>query len=288
MRHRFGCLTLILSLAACVDAGEQRAAEWGCGPVQGLAAVTGEKSPAWIFVGELTETAEAPAALADIACHVATDGHKLFVGVTDYAGGATDAETKMLASLDTMIAKGAPIVVGHLGGSERLPIGYNKTQAEKVRARRLSQQVAAAGAKRALLLVPHAEAIVAPIDPVGERFVGFTPMPVFLEGGVVSLEIAPYPTGIATGPEIRIYAEAKDGFDGLLALSSLTHPSLTLVLPERASVSTEAQESGPPGPDDKPRPMPTFNFGNISPITEEEYQALYDQVLQSIPDRAPN
>lgn len=287
MRHRFGCLTLILSLAACVDAGDQRAAEWGCGPVQGLAAVTGEKSPAWIFVGELTETAEAPAALADIACHVATDGHKIFVGVTDYAGGATDAETKMLASLDAMIAKGAPIVVGHLGGEGELQsITHDKTKAEKVRASMLAQQVAAAGAKRALLFVPHADAIVAPIAPVSERFPGFTPMPVFLEGGVVSLEIAPYPTGLATGPEIRIYAEAKDGFNGLLALSSLTRPRLALVLPEPAP--TEQHEGGPPGPNDKPPPVPTFNFGNISPITEEEYQALYDQVLQSIPDRAPN
>lgn len=285
MRGRLGFL--LLALAACAEAPADRlAAEWGCGPVQGLEAVTGDKSPAWIFVGELTETVEAPAAIADIACHVATDGHKLFVGVKDYAGGATDAETKMLASLDAMIAKGVPIVVGHIG--DGLSITRDRTEAEKVRARRLVQQVAASGAKRALLLVPYADAIAAPIAPIDERFAGFTPMPVFLEGGVVSLEIAPYSTGLATGPVITIYAEAKDGFDGLLALSSLTRPSLALVLPEREPVSTEPNESGPPGPNDEARPVSAFNFGNISPITEAEYQALYDALLRAIPDRAPD
>lgn len=292
MRRRFGCLTLtptlalFLALAACVDARDQRAADWRCGPVQGLEALTGERSPAWIFVGELTETAEAPAAIADIACNLATDEHKLFVGVTDYAGGATDAETKMLASLNAMIAKGAPIVVGHIG--ESLSITRDRTNAEKSRARSLAQQVAASGANRALLFVPRADAIVTPIAPIGERFAGFTPMPVFLEGGVVSLEIAPYATGHRTGPEIRIYAEARNGFDGLLALSSLTRPSLALVLPERKAEPAEPQESGPPGPDDQMRRVPTFNFGDISPITEAEYQALYDEVLQAIPDHAPD
>lgn len=290
MRYRFGWLTGVLAqvmvLGACVDAGNQRAAEWGCGPVQGLGAVTGEKSPAWIFVGELTETAEAPAAIADIACHLATDGRKLFVGVTDYAGGATDAETKMLASLHDMMAKGAPIVIGHIG--DGLAITRDRTKAEKDRARRLVQQVAVSGAKRALLFVPHAAAIDAPIASIGERFAGFTPVPVFLEGGVISLEIAPYATGLTTGPEITIYPETKDGFDGLLALNILTRPKLALVLPEPKPEPPEPQETGPPGPDDKVRHVPTFNFGNISPITEEEYQALYEEVLQAIPDREPD
>ena len=119
VRLGFGCLALALTLSACAeDKAARFAADWGCGPVDGLEAIKGDKAPAWVLVGEFTETSEAPAATADIACHLATDGRKLFVGVSDYFGGATDAETAMLDDLKAMIARGAPIVIGHLGGED--------------------------------------------------------------------------------------------------------------------------------------------------------------------------
>ena len=284
-RLGFLVLVLVLVLAACTEAPSDRlAAKWGCGPVKGLEAVTGTPSPAWILVGELTETAEAPAAIADIACHLATAEHKLFVGVTDYAGGATDAEEKMFASLNAMIAKGAPLVVQHLVDAERIPISNNKTEAEKARGVALTRQVAASGARRALLFVPHADAVTEPVAPISERFTGFTPMAAFLAGGVISLEIAPYPSGLKTGPEIRLYPTTQAGFTGLLTLTSLTRPSLAVVLPRRDPQIQELDEAAPA---EVPPPV-SFNFGNISPITAQEYQDLYDQLLHAIPDRAPD
>jgi len=283
MRWRLGFL--MLAVAACTEAPAERlAAKWGCGPVKGLEAVTGAPSPDWLFVGELTETAEAPAAIADIACHLATDERKLFVGVTDYAGGATDAEGKMLASLDAMIARGAPLVVEHLVGAEQTPISHNKTEAEKARGRALTRQVAASGARRALLFVPHADAVTEPVAPVSERFTGFTPMAAFLAGGVISLEIAPYPSGLKTGPEIRFYPTTQAGFTGQLTLTSLTRPSLAVVLPGRVPQIQESDEAAPA----EAAPPVSFNFGNISSITTQEYQDLYDQLLDAIPDRAPD
>lgn len=201
MRWGFGCLAVTLAVSACSeDKAERLAADWGCDRVEGLEAISGDKAPAWILVGEFTETSEAPAAFADVACNLATDGRKLFVGVSDYIGGATDAETRMLIELNAMIAKGAPIFVGHTGSDDHPYITRDRSETEKAWARRLAQKVSAAGASRALLLVSRTDAIAYPIPPSGDRFAGYSPMPVFLRGGVVSLEVAPQPAAAAHGP----------------------------------------------------------------------------------------
>jgi len=109
---RLGIGLLMMATLACPGCSDsdsaRRAAEWGCGPVGGLEAISGEQMPDWLIVGELTETRDAPAAFADIACNLATDEHMLFVGVAEYFGGATDAEQHMLKQLEAMIARGAP------------------------------------------------------------------------------------------------------------------------------------------------------------------------------------
>ena len=284
VRLGFGCLALVLTLSACAeDKAARLAADWGCGPVDGLASIMGDKALAWVLVGEFTETSEAPAAIADIACHLATDGRKLFVGVSDYFGGATDAETAMLVDLKTMIARGAPIVIGHLGAEDHAYSVRDRSKTEKAWAGVLTGKVAAAGAAHALIFVSRTEAIAEPIAPDGERFAGYSPMPVFLKGGVVSLEIASQPAVGASAPAIRLYPAIRDGFAGELVLASLTHPGLAVVLPK---LDAQIQESDEAAPTEDPPPV-SFNFGNISPITTDEYQVLYDQLLQAIPDRAP-
>lgn len=289
MRWGLGCLALALGVSACAeDKAVRLAADWGCGPVEGLEAITGDKAPAWVLVGEFTETSEAPAAFADVACNLATDERTLFVGVSDYIGGATDAETRMLMDLDAMVAKGAPIIVGHTGGDDHPYIVRDRSKTEKAWARGLAQKVSAAGASRALLLVSRTDAIAEPIPPDGDRFAGYSPMPVFLKGGVISLEIAPQPAAGAYGPAIRIYPAMRDGFDGQLALSSLTRPRLALVMPldRSASESRDAAEAEdteiPPAIDLEDQMLLRPEDDPVSPITEAEYQEIFDHLIEGL------
>jgi hypothetical protein len=232
MRLGFGLASAVLALAACSDRPAELATQWGCGPVEGLKAVS---DSAWVLVGEFSETSEAPAAIADIACNLATDERKLFVGVSEYVGGASDAETRLLEELDGMIAKGAPIIVAKIGGEERPYAVHERSKAEKAWAGALTGKVRATGAARALLLVPRVDAMARAIPPAGDRFAGYDPMPTFLEGDVVSLEVAANPIPGAPGPAIRINREMKDGFHGQLALQSLTRPMIAVAIPETAT-----------------------------------------------------
>jgi hypothetical protein len=239
MRSGLGFLAIIaLGAAACSDdRAVAFAAKWGCGPVEGLAAIRGDAAPAWLLVGEFTETNEAPAAIADIACHLAADGRPLFVGISEYLGGATDAETAMVASLEDMIVKGAPLIVVRIGGEDHPYTVHDKSRAEKSWAEALMRKVSDAGAARSLLLLPHASAIAEHIPPIGDRFAGYSPMPVFLKGRVVSLEIAPSPAVGLPSPAIRMHPQMKNGFHGQLALNRMTRPTVDLVLPSPQPVS---------------------------------------------------
>ena len=70
------------------------------------------RAPDFIIVGEFTETSEAPAAFAELACNLVASGEPLFVGVSEYLGGATEAEAAMRVRLEALKAKGAPILIG--------------------------------------------------------------------------------------------------------------------------------------------------------------------------------
>jgi hypothetical protein len=210
-----------------------------------LAGIRGDKAPDWLLIGEFTETRETPAAIADIACHLASDGRPLFVGVSEYVGGATDAEIAMRARLDALVTKGARITVEGIGGADHLHRVRDKSRAEKAWAEALTARVSAAGASRALMFLPHASAIAAPIPPIGDRFSGYSPMPVFLKGHVLSLEIAPSPAVGLPGPAIRIHREMTNGFHGQLALNRMTRPSIDVVLPAPRQAVAEARLDTP-------------------------------------------
>jgi hypothetical protein len=294
VRWGFGCLALALLLSACAENKAARlAADWGCGPVGGIEAITGDAAPDWLLVGEFTETSEAPAAVADIACNLATDERKLFVGVSDYFGGATDAETAMLADLKEMIARGAPMVISHIGAEDHAYTVRDRSKAEKAWAAALAGKVAAAGAAHALLFVSRTDAIAHPIKPDGERFAGYSPMPVFLKGGVFSLEIAPQPGSGASGPAIRVYPARQGGFDGQLVLASLTRPRLAPVIPLDAAPfgAGAAADTGdtqiPSAIDPEDQMLLQFGDGPISPITVAEYQEIFDQLIEGLPEWAP-
>lgn len=239
MRLGIGLLTIAtLACPACMDsAAARRAAEWGCGPVGGLDAISGEQMPDWLIVGELTETREAPAAFADIACNLATDEHLLFVGVAEYWGGATDAEKLMLEQLEAMIAKGVPLIVERIGEEEHPYTIRNKSKAEQAWAEALMARVSATGAEHALLLLPHASAMAQPVARIGDRFAGFSPMPVFLDGSVISLEVSGPPSPELSGPAIRFHPEKQGGFHGELALAHMTRPLVELVLPAGQTIA---------------------------------------------------
>ncbi|MDP3737094.1 MAG: hypothetical protein Q8R02_06875 [Hyphomonadaceae bacterium] len=228
---------LVVVLAGCSERAAEVSAQWGCGQVDGLKQITSAKAPGYILVGEFTETSEAPAAFAELACNLAArqgegDG-PLFVGLMEYVGGATDAETKVRARLDEVIAKGAPIVVGTLGGEDHPFTVRNRSAAEAKWAKVIEGKVDAAGASRALLLLPRADAIAEPIAPTGDRFAGYAPMATHLpEGQVVALEIASAPVNGLTAPAIRIYPVMTDGFHGQVALASLTRPATPLLVAE--------------------------------------------------------
>ncbi|MEY2759911.1 MAG: hypothetical protein RIR33_3689 [Pseudomonadota bacterium] len=239
MRSGLGIAAIaVVLITACSDAGSARlASEWGCGPVEGLAAISGDRAPDWLLVGEFTETSEAPAAIAEIACHLASDGRPLFVGIPEYAGGATDAEDAMRERLGALIAKGAPLIVESIGEEDHPYTLRHKDRVEKAWAEALTARVAAAGASRALLFLPHASAIAERVAPIGDRFAGYTPMPVFLKGDIVSLEIAPSPAVGLPGPAIRIHRAMMNGFHGQLALNRMTRPGIDIPLPPPQAVA---------------------------------------------------
>ncbi len=302
MRLGFGLFVLVMALGACgEDRAARLAADWGCGPVEGVRAISGERAPAWVLVGEFTETAEAPAAIADIACHLAASGETLFVGFQDYLGGATDAETRMVARLHGLIAKGAPIVVAPIGGEDHPYAVHEKSRAERAWARALTDKVSAAGARRALLFLSRADAIAQPLAPAGERFAGYSPMAVFLEGGVVSLEVAGNPIPGAPGPAIRIHPAMKDGFSGQLALASLTRPMLA-TMPGGAEVSDPERVAAAELPDEATPAAREAAIGKRAkdaaggldhlyaptpPLSDRERQEILDKLLDSIPLEAP-
>jgi hypothetical protein len=101
-------LGLLAFAAACSEARlEQTRSDMGCGPVDGLKQLS-RNQPDYIIIGEFTETREAPVAFAELACNRAASGEPLFVGVSAYLGGATNAEKEMRARLDALKARGAP------------------------------------------------------------------------------------------------------------------------------------------------------------------------------------
>ena len=230
MRLGFGFLSVAaLAISACADdRAAQIAADWGCGPVDGVAAITRDGAPDWVLVGEATESNETPAAFADLACHLATDGQPVFVGVTQYLGGDTDAETAMLASLDQMIAKGAPLIVGRISGSDMPFALRNRDRGEESWAATITTQVSATGAKRAVLLVPQADMLAAPVLATNDGIDAQDSKAVFLRGKVVSLEAIATPVEGLTGPTIRSFREAPNGFHGELAFNRVTRPMLAI------------------------------------------------------------
>lgn len=233
MRLGFGLLALGLCAAtACTDDPAARvAAEWGCAPIAGLGGLKGPDRPTWLLVGEATETAEAPAAVAALACHLAADGRTLFVGVSQYLGGDTDAEADMLAALADLAGKGAPLVVERIDAGDNAHAVPDRSASEKDWADALAARVSAAGAEQAILLLARAEAATTAFAPQGERFAGYSPMPTFLPGRVVSLEVVADASVAADAPAIRIRNAPVAGFHGELAFNRLTRPSLPIVYP---------------------------------------------------------
>jgi hypothetical protein len=236
-----GCL----SLAGCSDGASARlAAEWGCGAVEGLEVVSGDRAPDWLLIGELTETREAPAAVAEIACNLATDGRPLFVGVPRHLGGDSDAEVRMRAQLDALIGKGALLIVELISYEDHPHFGAQEHTTAKARAQAITAKVSASGADRALLLLARANVLAQPLPGADGRFSGYSPMPLFLEGEVVSLQVAGAPDPSLSGPAIRMHAETTAGVHGELVLHRMTRP-LIGPPPDHAIAQARVQESSP-------------------------------------------
>jgi hypothetical protein len=237
---RITCLTLAAVLVATLPACSEKNrvveadARFGCAPVEGVSQLTGPKTPRYVLVGEFTETNEAPAAFAEIACHAAAGlkpGEKLFVGVSEYLGGATDAETKMRARLDALAATGAAITIGVVGEQGREWTPKTRDLSEAHWAEAIEAKVTASGASRALILLARADASTEPVKG-GERYAGYDPMPMHLsDGQVMSLEIARGAT-VGANPAIRIYPRKADGFSGQVAFARLTRPGVAMMLPD--------------------------------------------------------
>ena len=237
-------LALLALAAACSEARfEQARSDMGCAPVDGLKQLS-RNTPDYIIVGEFTETMEAPAAFAELACNLAASGEPLFVGVSDYLGGATAAEKEMRARLEALKAKGAPITIASVDDGNRPYDTRARTKSEKAWADAIAAQVKASGAVRALLLVSHTDARNA-AWPRGERFAGYDPMPMHLDGEVLSLEIGTAPAiGLKT-PTLRLYPEKTNGFSGQIALASLTRPGIELALASTAPATDSPRPFGP-------------------------------------------
>ncbi len=222
-------------LMACAEARlDEARTELGCGQVDGLKQIE-RSAPDFIVVGEVTETTEAPAAFAELACNLAASGEAVFVGVSEYLGGATDAEAGMRGRLEALKAKGASISLGVVDDGDRPYSVRARTASERKWADAIMAQVKASGATRALILVSHTDARNQPW-PRGERFAGYDPMPMHLEGEIVSLEIGASPAVGLTAPAVRLYPASINGFDGQIALPRLTRPGIKMAVASAAPV----------------------------------------------------
>lgn len=236
MRLGFGNLGPV-ALALCLLAGcagndvADLSAELGCGQIDSLGALTGEKPPAYIIVGETIETKEAPAAFAELACQLAARQPKespLWVGLPDYIGGTTDAVETMRRRLSDLIALGAPMVVGKsMNGS--ITGASRREVAERQWATAIGTSVHSASAGRALLLLPRSDGMAVRMIDADGRLEDYTPMALFLpDGQVMNLEIG-HAIGIGS-PTIRIYLKITDGYMGQIALATVTPAEKTAPL----------------------------------------------------------
>jgi hypothetical protein len=232
---------MALSLVAACSGGEAKdpSAELGCGRVDGLEAIIGEQPANYVIFGEVIETAEAPAAFAELACQLAARQRQdkpVWVGLPDYIGGTTEAARAMRRRLDELIAKGAPIVLGEsLKGHT---VGLSRREVtEQEWADTIVTSVEGAGAERALLLVPRSYGVAARVIPNDRRLEEYTPMALFLpEGQVVNLEIGQV-NGVGA-PTIRIYLRMNNGYMGQIAFETVTP------MPKSEPVSTPAPVNG--------------------------------------------
>jgi hypothetical protein len=236
MRLGVGVALLAVGLfTGCLDEIDP-AARLGCGPINGVGQLTGEKPPTYILVGEPVETVEAPAAFAELACHLAarqTRDKPLWVGLSEYAGGTTEAERTMRARLDDLVDKGAPIVIGSL--VEGHPTSARDRNATELYwAETIMANVNAVGAGRALMLLPRVEGVAEPVYAISERYAEYEPMALSLPVGEV-LNLAVGQTPNLDAPTIRIYRTMTDGYMGQLSLGTLT--------PAEAIADTSAPDS---------------------------------------------
>ena len=117
-------------------------------PVEGIEAISGDNGPAWVLVGEFTETAEAPAAVADIACHLATDERNALCrrhGLSRRRHRRRDADDRKPGRDDR--EGRADRSSSHIGGEDHPYAVHDKSKAEKAWAQALTEKVSAAGAR---------------------------------------------------------------------------------------------------------------------------------------------
>lgn len=265
MRLGIGTVVAVL-LAACSEARfEEARTELGCGQIDGLKQIL-RSPPDFILVGEVTETSEVPAAFGELACNLAASGEPLFVGLSEYLGGATEAEVVMRGRLEALKARGAPISIGIVGDGSRPYDTRARTASERKWADAITAQVKGSGAARALILVAHTDARNQSW-PRGERFAGYDPMPMHLEGDVVSLEAGASPTVGLVAPAVRFYPASINGFDGEIALPRLTRPGIEMAVASVAPAQGAADviDSGPASLD---VPEPQLDLPQFEPREE--------------------
>ena len=223
MRLGIGLTLLVLGLFAGCSGKTDLAARLGCGPVNGVGQLTGERPATYVLIGEPVETVEAPAAFAELACHLAarqTQDKPLWIGLSEYAGGTTEAERTMRARLDDLVDRGAPIVIGSL--IEGHPTSARDRNATELYwAETIMANVKSVGAGRALLLLPRVEGVAEPVYAISERYAEYDPMALSLPvGEVLNLEIGQAQN--LDAPTIRVYRTLTDGYMGQLSLGELT------------------------------------------------------------------
>lgn len=223
MRWAVGPALAAALLAGCMGEKPDPAAKFGCGPINGVGQLIGQKSPVFVLVGEAVETSEAPAAFAELACQLAARQPKdqpLWVGLPKYLGDTSGAERAMRERLDALVAEGIPMVLGaandgHIVGASR------REETERRWAGAILANMKSANAGRALLLLAKIDGVAEPVRAADESYLDYVPMALFLpEGQVMNFEI-----GQATGvgaPTIRIYTEMTNGYMGQIALDSVS------------------------------------------------------------------
>ena len=163
------------------------------------------------------------------------------IGVTDRAGGMTDAEAGLQRLADYLQTQhGSNVSFAVFEQPDERRAARDRSDSERRQADTIVAELDRMGAARAIMLVPKSEASIMQFVSASERFSGYAPMAMYLPmDDVLNFQVTRSSDAEATNIALHMFPEPIDGFAGELALSRLTHPGLPPIVRGQTAKLTE-------------------------------------------------